>query len=94
MIFELQKLPYSDDALEPVISRDTVRTHYGKHEQGYIDKVNSLIANAKYETMGMEEIISHSDGALYNNASQMWSHIFYFFTLSPQGGEPPTGKLA
>ncbi len=42
----------------------------------------------------MEDIVRHSDGALFNNASQMWSHILYFFSLSPDGGEPPTGALA
>lgn len=94
MKFELPRLPYLDNALEPTISEETVRVHYGKHEQGYIDKVNSLIANTKYEKMNMEEIVCHSDGALFNNASQMWSHIFYFFTLSPAGGEPPSGALA
>ncbi|MCH5346987.1 MAG: superoxide dismutase [Muribaculaceae bacterium] len=93
MIYTQPELPYAADALEPAISRKTVEFHYGKHEKAYIDNLNSLIEGTEYEDMELEEIIRHSDGALFNNASQAWNHIFYFFSLSPDGGGEPTGDL-
>lgn len=93
MNYKLPQLPYSPDELSPIISKETVGYHYGKHEQTYIDNLNKLIKGTKYEDMPLEEIIKTSTGALFNNASQAWNHIFYFFGLSPQGGGEPTGVL-
>lgn len=93
MTYEQPTLPYQPDALEPVISRETIDYHYGKHEKAYIDNLNKLIKGTEYEDMDLEEIIRHSDGALYNNAAQAWNHIFYFFTFSPNGSREPTGDL-
>ena len=93
MTYEQPTLPYQPDALEPVISRETIDYHYGKHEKAYIDNLNKLIKGTEYEDMDLEEIIRHSDGALYNNAAQAWNHIFYFFTFSPEGNREPTGDL-
>lgn len=93
MTYEQPTLPYQPDALEPVISRETINYHYGKHEKAYIDNLNKLIKGTEYEDMDLEEIIRHSDGALYNNAAQAWNHIFYFFTFSPEGNREPTGDL-
>jgi len=93
MNYEQPKLPYDNDALEPVISAQTIEYHYGKHEKAYIDNLNKLIKGTEYEDMELEEIIAHSDGALFNNASQAWNHIFYFFTFSPDGSREPTGEL-
>ncbi|MBO5052618.1 MAG: superoxide dismutase [Muribaculaceae bacterium] len=88
-------LPYDINALEPTISERTVDFHYGKHEKAYIDNLNKLIKGTEYEDMELEEIIEQApEGALLNNASQAWNHIFYFFTLSPDGGGKPTGRLA
>lgn len=86
-------LPYSTDALAPVISKETVEYHYGKHEKAYIDNLNKLIENTEYADMELEEIIRTATGPLFNNASQAWNHIFYFFTFSPDGGGEPTGEL-
>ena len=86
-------LPYAEDALAPAISKETVEYHYGKHEKAYIDNLNKLIANTQYEDMELEDIIRESEGALFNNASQAWNHIFYFFTFSPEGATEPTGAL-
>ena len=83
MNYELPKLPYANDALAPVISKETVDFHYGKHEKTYIDNLNRLIKGTEYEDMDLEDIIRHSEGALFNNASQAWNHIFYFFSLCP-----------
>lgn len=94
MKFTRPRLPYANNDLEPVISASTIDFHYGKHEQAYIDKLNQLIEGTKYEDMSLEKIICESDGALYNQASQAWNHIFYFFQFSPNGLKEPTGRLA
>lgn len=93
MTYEQPQLPYAEDALEPVISKRTVEFHYGKHEKAYIDNLNRLIKGTEYEDMELEEIIAKAQGALFNNASQAWNHIFYFFTFSPDGSREPKGSL-
>lgn len=94
MIYELPSLPYGANDLAPVISRETIEYHYGKHEQTYIDNLNKLIEGTPFADKSLEEIIKKADGALFNNASQAWNHIFYFFTFSPAGQRAPQGKLA
>ncbi len=94
MKYELPTLPYGFEDLAPAISKETIEYHYGKHEQTYIDTLNKLIEETAFADMELEEIIRNSDGALFNNASQVWNHIFYFFTFSPQGSKRPTGRLA
>lgn len=93
MKFTQPKLPYAPDALMPVISPSTIEFHYGKHEKAYIDNLNKLIEGSEYESMPLEEIICRSDGKLFNNASQAWNHIFYFFQFSPDGIKEPSGRL-
>ena len=93
MKFTQPRLPYSVSALEPVISATTIEYHYGKHEKAYIDNLNRLIEGTKFDDMALEKIICESDGALFNNASQAWNHIFYFFQFSPDGLKEPGGKL-
>lgn len=93
MNYEQPQLPYAQDALEPAISARTVEFHYGKHEKAYIDNLNRLIKGTEYEDSDLEDIIMHAKGPLFNNASQAWNHIFYFFTFSPDGRREPTGKL-
>ena len=87
------ELPYSRDALAPAISAEPVDYHYGKHEKAYIDNLNRLIKGTEYDDMDLEEIITSSKGPLFNNASQAWNHIFYFFTFSPDGSREPSGEL-
>ncbi len=93
MKFTQPRLPYSPDALAPVISATTIEYHYGKHEKAYIDTLNSLIQDTPFSEMSLEEIICKSDGKLFNNASQAWNHIFYFFQFAPNGLKEPSGKL-
>ena len=93
MKYELPKLPYAENALEPVISKRTVEFHWGKHEQTYINNLNKLIEGAKFENASLESIIKEADGALFNNASQAWNHIFYFFSFSPDGAREPKGEI-
>ncbi len=92
--FELQPLPYAYDALQPVISEETLRYHHDKHAAGYVAKLNELIIGTPYEVMTLEEIIRRSDGAIFNNAAQVWNHQFYFDSLSPDAQEAPTGEFA
>lgn len=88
-VYSQPTLPYAADALEPAISATTVSYHWGKHEQTYIDNLNSLIRGTQWEDIALEEIIRSADGALFNNAAQAWNHIFYFFSFAPGGcGEP------
>ena len=93
MIYEQPQLPHADNALEPVISAETISYHYGKHEKAYIDNLNRLIKGTQYEDAELEDIIEEADGALFNNASQAWNHIFYFFSFSPDGSREPGGEL-
>lgn len=93
MHFTQPRLPYAIDALQPVISANTINYHYGKHEKAYIDTLNSLIEGTEYADMALEKIIRSSEGKLFNNASQAWNHIFYFFQFSPDGAKEPYGKL-
>ena len=93
MKYTLPQLPYSNKALEPVISRRTIDFHYGKHEKTYIDNLNALIEGTEFEDLPLEDIIRDAKGALFNNASQAWNHIFYFFSFSPDGGGEPDGEL-
>lgn len=93
MKFTQPELPYAPDALMPAISPVTIDFHYGKHERAYIDNLNRLIEATPYEEMPLEKIIAESNGPLFNNASQAWNHIFYFFQFKPDGKKAPEGKL-
>lgn len=94
MKFELPPLPYAENALEPVISAETLKYHHGKHHQAYVNNLNTLIVGTKFENDSLETIIMEADGPIFNNAAQVWNHTFYFNSLSPKGGGQPTGKLA
>lgn len=93
MKFTQPRLPYAPDALDPVISAVTIDFHYGKHEKAYIDTLNQLIEGTPYDGLTIEEIITTSDGKLFNNASQAYNHIFYFFQFNPTGLRAPGGRL-
>lgn len=93
MKYNQPQLPYAADSLEPSISRRTVDFHYGKHEKAYIDNLNNLIEGTEFADLPLEEIIHDAKGPLFNNASQAWNHIFYFFSFSPDGGGEPEGEL-
>jgi Fe-Mn family superoxide dismutase len=91
----LPPLPYAENALDPVISANTIRLHYGKHHKGYIDTLNELIASTDLANLSLEKLIARTAGkadevAIYNNAAQTWNHTFYWSSLRPRGGgEPP-----
>ncbi len=94
MSFTLPSLPYAKDALEPVISEQTIEFHYGKHHLTYVNNLNKLIEGTKFENLSLEDIILGSEGGMFNNAAQVWNHTFYWNCLNPKGGGEPTAKLA
>ncbi|SDH68938.1 superoxide dismutase [Nitrosomonas sp. Nm132] len=94
--YVLAPLPYADNALEPVISAHTLSFHYGKHHKAYVDNLNKLVADTVFAGQSLEKIITATAGqadkaGIFNNAAQVWNHMFYWHSLSPKGGgEPPT----
>ncbi len=96
MTIELPKLPYDLSALEPHISRENLELHYGKHHNAYVTNLNKLIAEGKADgASSLEQIIvAAPDGAVFNNAAQVWNHTFYWNSMKPSGGGAPTGDVA
>ena len=90
---KLIDLPYAPDALEPVISAQTLAFHHGKHLQTYVDNLNKLIAGTPFENMSLEEIVCKSEGAIFNNAGQILNHNLYFTQFAPSVTPGPTGRL-
>ena len=92
--FELISLPYSPDALEPVISAETIAFHHGKHLQTYVNNLNSLLPGSGFEDMTLEEIVSKSEGGIFNNAGQILNHNLYFTQFrSPRENNQPNGRI-
>ena len=93
-MFTLIDLPYSQSALAPFISEQTLSFHHGKHLQAYVDNLNKLIAGTEYESMSLEEIVCQSEGAIFNNAGQILNHNLYFtqFKAADRFVLPPTPK--
>ena len=94
MKFELIELPYPANALEPVISKQTVDIHHGKHLLAYVNNLNNLVPGTKFEGANLETIVKESDGAIFNNAGQVLNHNLYFLQFSPNGGGKPSDRLA
>jgi len=94
MAFELPPLPFSDDALEPTISAETISFHYGKHHQTYVNNLNNLVPGTEFEGFSLEDIIMKASGGIFNNAAQIWNHTFYWNSLTPNGKDEVTGELA
>ena len=95
MKYELIKLPYEANALEPVISKETLGFHHGKHLNAYVNNLNGLIEGTKYEEMPLEEIVKTADGGVFNNAGQILNHNLYFTQFrAPKADNQPTGVIA
>jgi Fe-Mn family superoxide dismutase len=96
-MFTLIKLPYAMEALEPVISAQTLSFHHGKHLQTYVDNLNKLLPGSEYEGMTLEEIVRKAPaGPVFNNAGQILNHELYFTQFKPvsEGAHEPKDKLA
>ena len=93
--FELMTLPYEVNALEPIISRETIGFHHGKHLAAYVNNLNALLPGSGFEEASLEEIVCKSSGGILNNAGQILNHELYFgqFTASKENNVP-TSKIA
>lgn len=97
MAFELPKLPYAFDALEPNIDARTMEIHHGKHHQAYVTNLNNAIAGTDAEKMSIEDIcrnISKYPVAVRNNGGGHFNHSLFWTIMKPNGGGAPTGALA
>ena len=93
--FELMALPYAIDALEPVISRQTLEFHHGKHLAGYVNNLNALLEGSPLAGLPLEEIVLKATGGMLNNAGQILNHNLYFEQYrAPKADNAPTGQLA
>ncbi|MCM1108849.1 MAG: superoxide dismutase [Clostridium sp.] len=97
-LFSMPNLPYATDALAPVISRETVELHYGKHLQTYVTQLNALIQGTEYEGKPLVELVKTvPEGPIFNNAGQVLNHTLYFHQFRPSGlsaAQEPEGRLA
>lgn len=96
MMIQMPQLPYAPNALEPVISEQTINFHYGKHLQNYVNTLNNLIKATELEGKSVEEIVKVApEGPVFNNAGQALNHTLYFIQFkSPVSGNVPQGKIA
>jgi Fe-Mn family superoxide dismutase len=98
-MFTLPPLPFADNALDPVISANTLSFHYGKHHKAYVDNLNNLVKGTDLESATLEKIVMETAGkadkaGVFNNAAQVWNHTFFWNSLRPGGGGRPTGRVA
>ena len=93
--FELMALPYAPEALEPVISKETIGFHHGKHLAGYVNNLNALLEGSPLAGLSLKDIVLKAEGGMLNNAGQILNHNLYFeqFTGKP-AKSAPAGKLA
>ena len=94
VLFTLITLPYAPNALEPVISQETIEYHHGKHLQTYVDNLNKLVVGTEFESMPLEQIVAKSQGGIFNNAGQILNHNLYFLQFSPVAADNHTPKGA
>ena len=93
--FELMALPYAPEALEPVISKETISFHHGKHLTGYVNNLNGLLEGTPLAGLSLEEIVLKAEGGILNNAGQILNHNLYFGQFAAQKTDnKPVGKLA
>jgi len=99
MAIILPELPYAKGALAPHISEKTLDFHHGKHHNTYVANLIKLIEGTEVSGETLENIIKKTAGdaaqsGVFNNAAQVWNHTFYWQSMKPNGGGPPTGKTA
>ncbi len=92
---ELMVLPYAMDALEPVISKQTLEFHHGKHLAGYVNNLNGLLEGSPLAGLPLEEMVCKAEGGMLNNAGQILNHNLYFGQFcASKADNAPKGKLA
>jgi Fe-Mn family superoxide dismutase len=98
--FDLPKLPYSFEALEPVIDATTMRIHHGKHHKKYVEKMNEVLTEKNKKKSLIELLMDSSSIAkknqdqFLNNAGGHFNHSYFWITMSPETNQKPSGKLA
>ena len=93
--FDLMALPYAIEALEPVISKQTLEFHHGKHLAGYVNNLNGLLEDSPLADSSLEDIVCKATGGILNNAGQILNHNLYFGQFcAPKADNKPVGKLA
>lgn len=92
---QLMTLPYADDALEPVISKQTIGFHHGKHLLAYVNNLNGLLEDSPLADLPLEELVVQASGGILNNAGQILNHEMYFKQFaSPKENNVPKGHIA
>lgn len=98
--YDLPKLPYSFEALEPVIDATTMRVHHGKHHKKYVEKMNEVLTDKNKKKsliellMDSSSIAKKSQDQFLNNAGGHFNHSYFWITMSPETNQKPSGKLA
>lgn len=96
MAFELPKLPYAYDALEPHIDARTMEIHHSKHHAGYTNNLNNAVAGTEMEGKSIEDLLANhsNNSAVRNNGGGFYNHKLFWEVMSPNGGGNPSGALA
>ncbi len=97
MAFELPKLNYAFDALEPNIDAKTMEIHYGKHHNGYTNNLNNIISGTEHEGKSIEEILKSLDlnnSGLRNNGGGYYNHNLFWEIMGPNSGGEPKGEIS
>ena len=97
MAFELPKLNYAFDALEPNIDAKTMEIHYGKHHNGYTSNLNNIISGTENEGKSIEEILKSLDlnnSGLRNNGGGYYNHNLFWEIMGPNSGGEPKGEIS
>ena len=91
MTYELMKLPFGMSDLEPVMSKETLEYHYGKHHQTYVNKLNQLVEGTEFSELSLEDLVKQSTSKppIFNNAAQIYNHDFFWKCLTPKGSSMP-----
>lgn len=91
----LPALPWEQNALDPVISSNTIGFHYGKHHKSYFDNLAKLLPGSAFEKQSLEELVRNAgdNKAIFNNAAQAWNHTFFWHSLAPKAGGKPGADL-
>ena len=93
MAFELPKLPYAYDALEPIISKQTLEFHHDEHHAAYVNNLNNLIEGTEFADADIVDIMMKAKGGIFNNAAQVWNHTFYFDQFGKDKAKAPKWQL-
>jgi len=96
MALQLPDLPYSHDALAPIMSKETLEYHHDKHHKAYVDNANKILAGTPLDSKSIEEIVVASHGTnpgLFNNAAQHYNHLHFWKWMKPKGGGSIPGRL-